>query len=285
MRYHFVQHDLKVGGRLSKDLPENLRLLCSYHPSIAEVCRRLGANRSQFNRYLNGQTLPSLRLMRKICDFFGVEEAELLMPHSQFKELIRLKPQGGGADIERNQLRSESEKILQASLPRLEAYSGYYFTYYNSMSNPGKVLKGLTRIYPTSYSMNVKTLEVIGRRGHGGFTCKYQGGCFMLGDRLFITAMETLTGNEVIQIILYPSYTNRIRHLSGIMSGVSAHATRAPAATQIAMEFLGTQVNPRKSLALCGLFDPDDDEVPDMVKRMISGHSDPASHLLMAAPG
>lgn len=270
---------------MSRELPENLRLLCSYHPSIAEVCRKLGANRSQFNRYLNGQTQPSLRLMRKICDFFGVEEAELLMPHAQFKELVRLKPQGGGADIERNRLRSEIGNVLQASIPKLDSYAGYYFTYYNSMSNPGKILKGLTKIYLTPYSVNVKTLEVIGRRGNGGFTCKYQGSCYMLGDRLFISAMETLTRNEVVQIILYPSYTNRIRYLSGIMSGVSAHATRAPAATQIAMEFLGTRVDMRRSLALCGLFDPDSQEVPDAIRQMISGHSDQASHLLMAAPG
>ncbi len=270
---------------MSRELPENLRLLCSYYPSIAEVCRKLGANRSQFNRYLSGQTQPSLRLMRKICDFFGVEEAELLMPHAQFKELIRLKPQSGGAEIERNQLRNEAEGILQASIPQLEAYAGFYFTYYNSMSNPGKILKGLTKIYRTPYSMNIKTLEVIGRRGHGGFTCKYQGSCYMLGDRLFITALETLTRNEAIQIILYPSYTNRIRYLGGIMSGVSAHATRAPAATRIAMEFLGRRIDLRRSLALCGLFDPGSSELPDAVERIISGHSDPASHLLMATPG
>lgn len=270
---------------MSRDLSENLRLLCSYHTSIAEVCRQLGANRSQFNRYLNGQTLPSLRVMRKICDFFGVEEAELLMPHAQFRELIRLKPPSGPTDIERNQLRRISEDVLAASLPKLDAYAGYYFTYYNSMSHPGRVLKGLTKIYPTAHSMNLKTLEVIGRRGRGGFTCKYQGSCFMLGDRLFITAMEMLTRNEVIQIILYPSYTHRIRHLSGIMSGVSAHATRAPAATQIAMEFLGPRIDRRGALADCGLFAPDDPQVPPNMRAMISGQSDPTSHLLMAAPG
>lgn len=51
--------------RFSRDLPENLRVLYSYHSSIAEVCRRLGVNRSQFNRYLSGQTQPSLRLMHE----------------------------------------------------------------------------------------------------------------------------------------------------------------------------------------------------------------------------
>ncbi len=269
---------------MSRDLPENLRLLCSYHSSIAEVCRRLAVNRSQFNRYLNGQTQPSLRLMRKMCDFFGVEEAELLMPHGQFKELVRLRPKAGGVLIEKNLLISRCERVLQASLPKLDSYAGTYFTYYNSMSNPGKILKGLTRIYRTPFSMNLKTLEVVGRRGRGGFTCKYEGGCFLLGDRLFITAMEMLTGNEAIQIILYPSYTNRIRYLSGIMSGVSAHATRPPSATQIAMQFLGTNVDLRKSLATCGLFDAGDAQVPADIQLMIAGSLSAGTHLLAASP-
>jgi len=267
-----------------RDLPENLRLLCSYHLSIAEVCRKLGVNRSQFNRYLNGQTLPSLRLMRKMCDFFGVEEAELLMPHGQFKELVRLKPQGQGVEIDKNAVLREAETILQSSRAQLDAYAGYYFTYYNSMSNPGKILKGLTKLYRTPFSMNIKTLEVIGRRGHGGFTCKYEGACFMLGDRLFVTALETLTRNEAIQIILYPSYTNRIRYLSGIMSGVAAHATRPPSATQVVMQFLGGNLDLRKTLQQCGLFDPEDPQIPDVARRMVSGELRSGTHLLEAAP-
>lgn len=269
---------------MPRDLPENLRLLCSYHHSIADVCRKLGVNRSQFNRYLNGQTLPSLRLMRKMCDFFGIEEAELLMPHGQFKELIRLKPHGVGIEIERNIIMSEAEKVIQTSRSKLDAYAGYYFSYYNSMSNPGKTLKGLTKIYRTPFSMNIKTIEVIGKLGHDGFTCKYEGACFTLGDRLFITAMETLTYNEAIQIILYPSYTNRIRYLTGIMSGVAAHASRPPTATQIVLQFLGTNVDIRKSLGLCGLFASGDDQIPDDVRRMISGDLREGTYLLEAAP-
>lgn len=269
--------------KVHKDLPENLRLLCSYHRSIADVCRKLGVNRSQFNRYLNGQTLPSLRLMRKICDFFGIEEAELMMPHNKFQELVRLKPQGAGVEIDKNELIRFAETLVQDSTEKLSPYEGYYFTYYNSMSNPGKILKGLTKIYATPFSMNIKTMEIIGTRGRGGFTCKYEGACFMLGDRLFITAIETLTRNEAIQIILYPSYTNRIRYLSGIMSGVAAHATRPPAATQIAMEYLGRSINVRDALSQSGLFDPDDESLPEEIAHMVSGSFKEAVHLLEAA--
>ncbi|SLN34218.1 hypothetical protein ROA7450_01523 [Roseovarius albus] len=206
------------------------------------------------------------------------------MPHGQFKELVRLKPQGVGIEIDKNVIMFEAEKVIQDSRSKLDAYAGYYFSYYNSMSNPGKILKSLTKIYRTPFSMNIKTLEVIGEQNHDGFTCKYEGACFTLGDRLFITAMETLTRNEAIQIILYPSYTNRIRYLSGVMSGVAAHASRPPTATQIVLQFLGTNVDIRKSLGLCGLLLPGDDRIPADVQRMISGDLREGTHLLEAAP-
>mgnify|MGYP001972390984 CR=1 FL=1 len=43
--------------------------------SIAAVCRRVGINRQQFNKYLAGAVRPSRHNMRRICDFFGVTEA------------------------------------------------------------------------------------------------------------------------------------------------------------------------------------------------------------------
>ena len=73
---------------MNESFPENLRLLCSYYKSIADVCRRLSVNRPQFNRYLSGTTFPSNSTLRRICDFFGVEEHEILLPQSQFRRLL-----------------------------------------------------------------------------------------------------------------------------------------------------------------------------------------------------
>ena len=255
---------------MPRDLPKNLRLLCSYHKSIAEVCRQLGVNRSQFNRYLNGETFPSLRSMRRMCDFFGVEESEILLPHGQFSELVRLKPSESGVRAETNLVSAIADDLRSASRSALDNYIGHYFTYYNSMSHPGKTLRSLTRLYRTPFGVNVKSVESVGTPGQRKFTCKYEGGCFVLGDRIFMTVMETLTRNEVMQIILYPSYNNRIRYLSGVVSGVAARAPRPPAATQIVYQYLGENLDLRKTMRLCGLFEPDDPEIPEEVRTMLS---------------
>lgn len=46
---------------------ENLHMLCSNYRSIAGVCRKLGINRAQFNRYLNGAGKPSSHTLRRGC--------------------------------------------------------------------------------------------------------------------------------------------------------------------------------------------------------------------------
>ena len=71
---------------------DNLRLLCSYYKSIFEVCRRLGINRPQFNRYLSGINHPASNKMRRFYEFFGVEYYEILLLHQQVLQLVQMRP-------------------------------------------------------------------------------------------------------------------------------------------------------------------------------------------------
>lgn len=58
----------------------NLRQLVGAEPSVADLCRRLGINRSQFNRYLQGEAFPRPDLLHRICAHFGVDARILLEP-------------------------------------------------------------------------------------------------------------------------------------------------------------------------------------------------------------
>lgn len=50
---------------MGENFSKNLRLLCSYYKSIAELCRQLSINRSQFNKYLNASSTPSTYILRR----------------------------------------------------------------------------------------------------------------------------------------------------------------------------------------------------------------------------
>lgn len=58
----------------------NLRILAQPYPSISELSRQLGINRTQFNRYLSGESFPRPDVLARICSFFGVDARVLLEP-------------------------------------------------------------------------------------------------------------------------------------------------------------------------------------------------------------
>ncbi len=57
---------------------DNLRALSADYPSVAELCRDLGINRTQFNRYLSGESFPRPDVLHRICQFFGTDARILL---------------------------------------------------------------------------------------------------------------------------------------------------------------------------------------------------------------
>ena len=59
---------------------DNLRILARSFPSVSQLCRELGINRTQFNRYLSGESFPRPDVLHRICTFFDVDSRILLEP-------------------------------------------------------------------------------------------------------------------------------------------------------------------------------------------------------------
>ncbi|MDF1727859.1 MAG: helix-turn-helix transcriptional regulator [Sulfitobacter sp.] len=64
----------------------NLRQLAAQHSSISGLARELKINRTQFNRYLSGESFPRPDVLARICSFFGVDARVLLEPVSQISD-------------------------------------------------------------------------------------------------------------------------------------------------------------------------------------------------------
>lgn len=61
----------------------NLRKLSSNYSSVSALSRDLGINRTQYNRYLSGESFPRPDVLARICDFFSVDARVLLEPVEQ----------------------------------------------------------------------------------------------------------------------------------------------------------------------------------------------------------
>ena len=249
----------------------NLKLACSYYPSVSEVSRKVGINRQQFMRYLAGESFPSRHNLRKLCDLFGVDEYELLMPIHQFRNLLRLKKERDDGLVRLPPLLPQLLQLAQRQRAELSKNLGYFHVYYLSASRPGSVLKSLIHIYEwqefTLYK-RIERLKIPGSKGQAELY-KYSGMVGIVGDRLHLIDQETLTGNELTHTILYPSYRNRITYLTGLTVGVSGNDAHRPSASRIALDYAGKTVNLRRAIADCGLFAAEDPSVPKVICKYL----------------
>lgn len=132
-------------SELRKVFGTNLRQLAARETSVSQLCRDLGINRTQFNRYLVGEAFPRPDVLDQICNHFDVDARILLEP------LDRLEQERFGADI-------------LAQLPFLEALQatgaisrdrdmtpdGYYMMYRRSIFH---------RDHLTAYPMRITSTQ------------------------------------------------------------------------------------------------------------------------------
>ena len=265
---------------MAESLGDNLKLLCSHYRSIAEVCRKLAINRGQFNKYLSGQSRPTAYNLKRIGDFFGVEAYELSLPSEQFASLI-------GARVSAPLARDLGDPLLEMLQPlrqlssSLARYCGYYFEYANCMSVPGQILLSLVHLREERGSYLFERQErqepASGVAGGGAgkaedwVRCRYLGTAFNLQDRLFLIDYESLTGNEMSQTVLIPSFKSRIGRLNGLKTGVSSGDLRTPACTRVVWDYLGTDINRVNAYRQVMLYSPDDPRIDADIRQRLAG--------------
>jgi hypothetical protein len=216
--------------------------------------------------------------MRKICDFFGVEEFELLMPADQFRELVRFRPR---ISIDNDSQEGElirSVRNLQSISNQFELnhYTGFYYEYYHSMSFPGNILRTLVHMVQrdgATYYDRFERLEPV-RSSRRGARCHYRGHALFLKDRIFLVDYEAMTSNEVSQTILFPNYKSVIDRLDGLKLGVAASGRRAPAASRVTWDYLGRTVTAWRCLRSIGLIDLADPVLDDGIRARIDNSQD-----------
>tara|TARA_R110002020_G_scaffold24424_7_gene80436 strand:- start:22 stop:834 length:813 start_codon:yes stop_codon:yes gene_type:complete len=265
---------------MENDLPQNLALLCSYHRSIAEACRGLGLNRQQFNKYLSGQSHPSRRNMRKLCDFFGVTESEILMEPAQFEQIVALRRKPDPLPQMRRPL--QQVEALYRRSQSMEKYIGYYYRYFFSFGNKGLITRSLVSVHADSgryYWKNIELLRDPDTRKTFGLN-KYEGAMFFLADRIHVIEYESLDFKSITQVSLYANHQHRLLRLMGIQTGGPTRRGRKPGASKVALDYLGRDVDLRKAMAGIGLFRPESGSIPADIVNLVSNDIPEGAYVL-----
>jgi hypothetical protein len=253
--------------------PGNLQQLCRHYRSIADVCRKLEFNRGQFDKYLSGSNLPTAFNMKRICDFFGVEEYEIALPTEQFITLIEGRSRRSMVPPKITAPQQAVEYLRHQSSPHISALLGYFHEYCYAMSNPGHILCSLVHVREEDgyfvYERNERLQMPI--PGVEDFErCRYKGVIYYLRERLFLLDYESLTSNEISQTILIPSFKSRTTRLNGLKMGVSACDHRKPVCSRVVWDFLGTDVNRHHAFRRVRLYRPDDKDIDADLKARLS---------------
>jgi transcriptional regulator with XRE-family HTH domain len=245
----------------AEDLPKNLRLLCSYGQSISAVCRQAGINRHQLKRYLGGSSSPSLHTLRRLCDFFGLEEHEILLPHAGLAALVRIRP----PRLQRSRDRIAEFIAAVSEIPDLALarhYVGFYHVYFQPDRLVPEIHRALTRITLEDRCLITKTVERY-PAGAAGLpkTVKYGGIAYPGGSRLTVIERRSNAPDSAFFTILYGADADELTFLSGISTGTSPDSRREIYSVRICWEYLGQEIDMRRALARCGQFPLDSPEI------------------------
>lgn len=258
---------------------QNLRFLCAEAPSIAQICREIGLNRQQFNRYLSGAGLPSAHNLRRIARHFDVGEADLFTDPDHFAAARRpttapklpaplLHIGAGFADQARP----------------LRRFLGTYHGYFCTPTWPGQVLRSLIHLKEVDGYVVSHTFE----RAHASDGSIRQRSTYLglvaeRGGRLCLTERPRNTVGALSETILMPEHPHQISYLQGLVLGVSAGANRRPFSTRTVWVRLEEKRTAREALADVGALPKDSPRLDPKVRRLL-GDELPLSLTLDAYP-
>ncbi|MVO18293.1 helix-turn-helix domain-containing protein [Parasedimentitalea huanghaiensis] len=139
----------------------NLRHLAKAYPSISELSRRLGINRTQFNRYLSGESFPRPDVLDRICSFFDVDARILLDPVNT----INTKGQILNGSILNDFLGQGVSTLTEDNFP-----SGIYRFLRQSFVRENRYLIGLSYVFREDGVTYVKGFEAKEAMHHQGLS-------------------------------------------------------------------------------------------------------------------
>lgn len=170
----------------------NLRHLAQDYPSISELTRQLGINRTQFNRYMSGESFPRPDVLDRICNFFDVDARILLEPVDTIGHQGQILNGPFLGDFLGHGVRQMSEAVFP---------SGFYRFARRSFVNCDRFIIGLVYVFrpdgTTTYIKGYEAKEAMRNQGlpesaptrefRGVLTCHEDGVAFMITRRRAMT--------------------------------------------------------------------------------------------------
>jgi transcriptional regulator with XRE-family HTH domain len=228
---------------------ENLRMLCRDQPSVSKICREIGLNRQQFERYLQGKSQPSIHNTYRICRYFGVEESSLFLAPESFRA-SRNAPQASAGSL------AMFGDLFPGHLGVLRNYIGTYHTHFINMTWPHLIQRALCVVSEENGRISTRYIgRVRDPISSQKFRSKFHGLMSVQGDHLFLLERGSRTSDALAQTILVPSERHSSTYVTGLTIAMAWRPHRAPFSTRIIWKRQNSRADYRGLLKQCGLFE------------------------------
>lgn len=253
-----------------RQFADNLRALCTPHGSIAAVCRGLGMNRQQFNKYLSGSTLPNGPTLQKLCTFFAVEPAALF--HAPRPGSTAFPAAGLQALQILGPISAMLGKMRQSTLR-----PGCYHFYYPWERDAGKCVRAAVFVYragdgSTLFSRFTKFRDP-GRRQRYYLRGRHDGVVLDCDNGKFLVALNRKGHGEMSMVALGAENALNHEFMSGLAIVTGPEGT--PFAVRSTLEYRGSPSLLRQTIAESGILSLSDPGIPEDVRHSLSAPSAP----------
>ncbi|WP_235865285.1 helix-turn-helix domain-containing protein [Alloyangia mangrovi] len=255
-----------------------MRQLCEQQGSISQICRKIGINRQQFNKYLAGKHLPSTANIRAISNHFGLAPEVMFEAPEDFRALI------DGDFLETfNRLRRMPEvgTFLSTAMAVPDTLRdqivGVYDRYHFSSIYPRRILRASMCIYPGADVLQHVYVERFPNpddRSRTAYRFKYHGFVFPIQGRIFTMDFETNQRNEMTFGIYSQIQRNTKSLMLGITSGIAANMYRQPFSTRQALHYRRPGLLKRSDLSRTSALDFNDPSIPAEVRDYLGTEPD-----------
>ena len=261
-----MRRDEPRSAEILNNFALNLRYISDRRGSISTVCRSIGINRQQFNKYLSGTHLPTPTNIKRIAHYFGLTHDLLCGSHDNLVTLVegnyfRLWDTLRGQP----QVTRFLETVTTTLRTDIDELVGVYDRYQYSSIYENQILRSAFCIYLDGDLMNHYYIERFPRHGSRSkveFVFKYHGFAFSIGGRIFTVDFEGTQRNEMTFGIYSFVKRSSKRFILGIASGIAANMLRQPYATRVALSFKHAGLITRDDLRTVTVLDRNDPSIP-----------------------
>ncbi|WP_371225764.1 helix-turn-helix domain-containing protein [Roseovarius sp. 2305UL8-3] len=254
-------------------LADNLRFLCAEKPSVAMVCREIGINHQQFSKYLSGSSRPSAHNLRRIAQYFGLDEAALLGAHAELRLAFRR-----GAGIGAAQRSDPLATAFPGDLSKLRPYLGAYQVFFHSPLSANSIMVNTVFLDERGGAIYSRLIEALktGSTGHRRWT-RCDGKVSYQDGNIFVVDRERRNENAMSMYILTPPQRQKKRYLCGTMCFLASFPRRTPYASRVVWKKYDSYKSVRDLFETSGVYASDSLKLDPFIRRYLSkdieGHS------------